>query len=68
MYEDTRSDGNQKSQDYEAPTKNKVADRPNAPTEVSDAFGSANMADISYGVSSYGGGRAAEQKLSLIHI
>jgi hypothetical protein len=64
MYEDTRSDGNQKSQDYEAPTKNKEANLPNAPTEVSDAFGSANMADSSYGVSSYGGGRAAEQKLN----
>ncbi|MBP6594514.1 MAG: hypothetical protein QG625_2198 [Cyanobacteriota bacterium erpe_2018_sw_39hr_WHONDRS-SW48-000098_B_bin.30] len=52
------------SQDYEAPTKNKEANLPNAPTEVSDAFGSANMADSSYGVSSYGGGRAAEQKLN----
>lgn len=48
----------------EAATKNKEECLPRAAAEMSDAFGSGNMADSSYGVSSYGGGLTAEQKLN----
>lgn len=52
------------SQDYEAATKNKESNIQYAPGQMSDAFGSGNMADSSYGSGNFSGSSMAEQKVN----